>query len=61
MTKIYIRDGVLSFEGDRLATLEEYELADRCIGSIFEALKPGEKIELADGLFQIDEDLDVIR
>lgn len=58
---IYIVDGVLTFYGDQLATRDEYALADRCVGSVFDALEPGEVIELAEGLFQLDEDLDVAR
>lgn len=58
-TKIYCNNGLLSFDGEALATSEEYALADRCIGSIFEALEPGEEVELADGQFTLDEDLDL--
>ena len=32
---------------------------DRCVGSIFESLHPGEFIELAEGVFLLDEDLDL--
>ena len=61
MTKITIADNNrLSFDGDRLATKEEYMLGDRCVGSIFEALEPGEAIELQEGVFRLDEDLDPI-
>lgn len=52
-------NGVYQF--NRLATREEYQLADRCIGSIFEALQPGENIQLADGYFILDDDLDLIQ
>lgn len=49
------------YQSNRLATREEYEAADRSIGSIFEALKPGENIQLADGYFVLDDDLDLIQ
>lgn len=60
-TQIYNFEGTLNFDsnGD-LATKAEYELVDRCVGSIFEALEPGEKVELAEGIFELDEDLDLI-
>ena len=61
VTKIYNNDGTLTFEGEgkSLATLQDYCLADRCEGSIFEALQEGEVIELADGLFVCDSELDL--
>lgn len=43
-TQIFFKDGVLSFDGSVLATKEQYELADRCVGSVFESLNEGEKI-----------------
>lgn len=51
----------LAWDGDRLATREEYELADRTVGSIFESLHPGENIQLDDGYFILDDDLDLIQ
>lgn len=62
-TKIYSDNGLLSFDGDeeKLATAEEYEMGDRCVGSIFEALESGEVIELEEGFFTLDEDLDLIK
>ena len=59
VTKIYNNDETLAFEGESLATLQDYFLADRCEGSIFEALQEGEVIELADGLFVCDSELDL--
>jgi hypothetical protein len=47
-------------EGIRLATKEELLDIDRCPGSIWEALEPGEDIELAEGIFKLDEELDLI-
>ena len=61
-TQIKIADGNrLSFEGDRLATVEEYEMGDRCIGSVFEALQPGEQVELQEGVFTLDDELDLVK
>ncbi|MEW6495315.1 MAG: hypothetical protein AB1589_22785 [Cyanobacteriota bacterium] len=58
-TYIYNDNDVLSFNGNNLATKEQYELADRCVGSIFEALEPGETVKLVDGDFILDDDLDL--
>lgn len=61
ITEIYYSQGDkenlygLGWEGDRLATKEEFDLADRCVGSIFEALEVGEKIRLAEGVFELGE------
>ena len=60
-TQIFSVDGTLTFDGDRLATKEEYELADRCVGSIFDALKEGENVELSNGYFILDDDLDLVQ
>jgi hypothetical protein len=57
---IFSDDGLLAFNGKHLATKDEYELADRCIGSIFEVLNPQEKIQLQDGVFTLDENLDLV-
>ena len=46
-------------EGDRLATISEFNSYDRSVGSIFEALQPGEVVELAEGQFRLDDDLDL--
>lgn len=59
MTKIYSDNGFLNFSTGRLATQEEYELGDRCTGSIFEALQPGESVVLQEGIFELDKDLDL--
>lgn len=59
-TQIFSDDGFLSFNGEVLASSQEYELADRCEGSIFEALEPKELIELSDGEFILDQDLDLV-
>lgn len=50
-----------TYQADRLATREEYESADRCVGSVFEALEPGENIQLADGYYVLDNDLDLVQ
>lgn len=50
----------LSFNGQELASVNEYQLGDRCVGSIFEALEPGERVELEEGVFELDEDLDLV-
>ena len=64
VTKIYSNDGTLSFSGKILATVAEYTMGDRSIGSIFEGLEPRELIEITlQGLphiYEIDSDLDVI-
>ncbi len=63
VTNIYIDCGVLvfnSFGAEVLASRKDYETADRCVGSIFEALTPGELICLAEGEFQLNEDLDLV-
>lgn len=60
-TQIFFDDGLLTWEGERLATKEEYQAADRCVGSIFESLSPGENIQLLDGYFVLDDDLDLIQ
>ena len=58
-TQIFNRDGFLNFSEGALASLEDFKSADRCIGSIFdESLEEGEMIELAEGIFVLDEDLD---
>jgi hypothetical protein len=59
-TKIFSDVGLLAFNGKYLATRYEYELADRCVGSIFEVLNPQEKIEIQEGVFTLDEDLELI-
>jgi hypothetical protein len=59
ITSIYSNNGLLCWNNQySLATKEEYGLADRAVGSIFEALAPNEAIELAEGVFVLDEDLD---
>lgn len=59
VTKILNRDGFLNPSEGVHATKEDYEAADRCVGSIFEALEPGEIVSLVDGLFKLDSDLDL--
>jgi len=56
--EIYAKD--LGLEGEQLATINEYMTADRCVGSLFEGLNPGQKIFLAEGVFVLDEDLDPV-
>lgn len=61
-TRIYSVNGTLTFEPqDKLASKSEYQLADRCIGSIFEALKPGENIQLEDDYYVLDQELDLVQ
>jgi hypothetical protein len=43
-TQIFFKDGLLSFDGSLLATKEQYELADRCVDSVFESLNESERI-----------------
>lgn len=59
-TNIFYNSGLLAWNGDRLATREEYELADRAVGSIFESLHPGEEIQLENGCFMLSDDLDLL-
>jgi hypothetical protein len=59
-TEIKISEDGLGWDGERLATLEEYLSGSRDIGSIFEALSAGEVIALDEGSFVLDEDLDPI-
>lgn len=62
ITSIHCDDGLLCWDANKpLATKEQYELGDRCVGSIFEALKPEERIELKEGIFYLDEDLDLLK
>lgn len=50
----------LGWDGDRLASRNEFLLASRDVGSIFEALEPGEEIELEEGVFVLNDDLDPV-
>ena len=50
----------LGFDGDRLATVDEYNQCGRDVGSIFEALEPGEVVLLSDGDYVLDADLDPV-
>lgn len=60
-TPIYAEEsGFLDFGEGRLATKEEFELCDRSPGSVFEALDPGDNVLFEDGVYQLDEDLDLI-
>ncbi len=63
MTQIFLESNGLVFNSASLilATVKEYNLADRCIGSIFESLEPGEIIELVEGKFLLDESLDLVK
>jgi hypothetical protein len=55
-------NGFLCFDEDYpLATSEQYKLADRSVGSVFEALRPDESIRLADGYFILDDELDLVQ
>jgi len=58
-TQIFSDGATLRFYGEKLATKKEYELADRCAGSVFEALSPQDIVELEDGYFALDDDLDL--
>jgi hypothetical protein len=60
VTSIYSNDGTLSLSGEALASVAEYTMGDRSIGSIFEAILPGEVVELEESLFELDDDLDLI-
>jgi hypothetical protein len=59
ITPIHSNNGLLCWDSEYpLATKEEYGLTDRAVGSIFEALSPNDAIELAEGIFVLDDDLD---
>lgn len=58
--KILNREGFLNFVEGQLASVRDFNLADRCTGSIFESLNPGETVDLREGSFLLDEDLDLI-
>ena len=61
MIEIFVdkETGVLGWESGHLASIKEFDLADRCVGSVFESLEPGEGVILDEGLFVLDEDLDL--
>lgn len=60
-TPIYANEsGFLNFGDGGLATKEQYELCDRSPGSVFEALAPGENVLFSDGVYQLDEELDLV-
>jgi hypothetical protein len=61
MTQIFNDNGFLNFSIGTLANVDDYETSDRCEGSIFESLEPGETVVLSEGEFKIDEDLDLIK
>jgi hypothetical protein len=60
-TRIYSVNDSLCFEGENLASKEQYELADRCVGSVFGGLSPRENIQLSSGYFILDDDLDLVQ
>ncbi len=60
-TQILSDNGFLNFSTGALASREEYGTADRCVGSIFEALRPGESIQLKEGYFVLNDDLDLVQ
>ena len=60
IVKIFFNNGVIGWDGRKLATRKEYEMADRCVGSIFDDLHPGENVQLSDGYYILDEDLNLI-
>jgi hypothetical protein len=60
--QLFSNNGLLTFnDGFPLATKEEYESGDRCVGSVFEALSPEEHIQLEDGYFVLDDELDLVQ
>lgn len=62
ITKIMIDDCKLTFnDTNTLASVYEYETADRCVGSIFEALKAGDIVQLKEGYYRLDDELDLIK
>ena len=69
ITKIYIKNGKLSFDGDILATFEQYETAQKDINphsmlDVFNCIDPYEMVEVIHNgvptVFEIDEDLNLI-
>lgn len=61
MTQVFFNNGLLSFDGSTLATVLQFNLGDRCVGSIFEALEQGEQVELKDGFYTLDAELDLVQ
>lgn len=62
ITSIHYDNGLLCWDVEKpLATKDRYELGDRCVGSIFEALEPEERVELKEGIFYLDEDLELCK
>lgn len=51
----------VSENGSQLATLEEYRSASRHKGSVFEVLCPGIVVVLAEGKFELDQNLNPIQ
>lgn len=62
LTEVYISEtGALGWDAaGRRASLSDFSGSSRDVGSIFEALKPGEGILLQEGVFVLDGDLDPI-
>lgn len=60
-TQILSENGFLNFSTGALASREEYETVDRCVGSIFEALRPSENVQLKEGYFILNDDLDLVQ
>lgn len=62
ITSIYCQDGTLCWDSEYpLATIDQYMFADQCSGSVFEALAIGEYVELEEGIFQLNENLEPIK
>jgi hypothetical protein len=59
-TTIYINNEFLNFSTGAIACVKDYEYGDRCIGSIFETLASGDYVALKEGIFQLDDELDLI-
>jgi hypothetical protein len=61
-TQIFSDNGRLTWDRSYpKASREEYLLAERCLGSIFEVLYEGEEVELEEGVFILaGENLDLV-
>lgn len=61
MTQIFNDDGFYNFSTGELISSEELECdVPRDVGSVWEALEPGEVLSLADGDFILDKDLNLL-
>jgi|SanBayMetagenome_1026888.scaffolds.fasta_scaffold00531_11 hypothetical protein len=58
-SKVFAGKKILSFMGNKLASTGDYKTADR-EGFVFKSLKPLDLIELKEGIFTLDNNLDLV-